>query len=227
MIKKIFLLILILFLGTMIYKCVSGKSEVVFMEKEIINSVNENNYEKTKELLKKGHNVNSRDSKKRTLLMIAVYNNNYELSKLLIENNADINLQDDIQNNPFLYAGAEGYLDILKLLVEKGADTKITNRYGGVALIPAAEHGHVETVKYLLENTDIEVDHVNNLAWTALLEAIILGTGSEDHIKVVKLLLEHGADPNLADGKGVTPLKHAREKSYKEIEKLLIDAGAK
>jgi hypothetical protein len=51
-----------------------------------------------------------------------------------------------------------------------------TNRYGGTALIPACHYGHVETVRLLL-GTAIDVDHVNNLGWTALLEAVILGDG--------------------------------------------------
>ena len=126
-----------------------------------------------------------------------------------------------------LITGAEGQLDILKLLVKAGADTKITNRYGGVALIPASERGHTETVKYLLENTDIDVNHINNLGWTALLEAIILGKGGKEHTEITDMLLKHGADPNIADRNGVTPLMHARERKYNEIEKLLIKAGAK
>ena len=44
-------------------------------------------------------------------------------------------------------------------------------------MIPASERGHVEVVRYLLEETDVDVDHVNNLGWTALLEAVILGDG--------------------------------------------------
>ena len=177
--------------------------------------------------MEKEADVNAKDERDRTLLMIAVYNNNYEISKLLIENGADINEQDDMKNNPFLYSGAEGQLEILKLLTKAGADTKITNRYGGVALIPASERGHTETVRYLLENTDIDVNHINNLGWTALLEAIILGNGGKEHIEITDLLLKHGADPNIADRNGVTPLMHAKEKEYKEIETLLINAGAK
>ena len=57
-----------------------------------------------------------------------------------------------------------------------GADLASTNRYGGTALIPAAERGHVETVRRLIE-AGVDVDHVNKLGWTALLEAIILGDG--------------------------------------------------
>ena len=56
------------------------------------------------------------------------------------------------------------------------ANLRDTNRYGGTALIPAAHHGHPETVRMLL-GTDIDIDHVNRLGWTALLEAVILGDG--------------------------------------------------
>ena len=50
-----------------------------------------------------------------------------------------------------------------------------TNRYGGTALIPACHHGHLENVKVLLA-TDIDVNHVNRLGWTALLEAVPVDT---------------------------------------------------
>ena len=59
------------------------------------------------------------------------------------------------------------------------------------------------------------------------MEAIILGNGGKEHIEITDLLLKHGADPNIADRNGVTPLMHAKEKEYKEIETLLINAGAK
>ena len=51
----------------------------------------------------------------------------------------------------------------------------------------------------------MDVDHVNNLGWTGLLEAIILGDGGAAHQEIVRLLLEHGADPELADREGITP----------------------
>jgi len=152
--------------------------------------------------------INAQDSKKRTALMIATYNQDVEAVKLLID------------------AGAEGYLDILKLTIQAGADPTIVNRYGGTALIPAAEHGHVEVIEELLNDTTINVNHVNLLGWTALMEAIVLNNGNPIQQTVVQLLIDHGADVNIPDNNNVTPLQHAKKQGFKEIENILIEAGA-
>ncbi|MDM5233065.1 ankyrin repeat domain-containing protein [Lysinibacillus pakistanensis] len=170
--------------------------------------------------------INAQDSKKRTALMIATYNQDVEAVKLLIDAGANVNIQDDLLNTPFLYAGAEGYLDILKLTIQAGADPTIVNRYGGTALIPAAEHGHVEVIEELLNNTTIDVNHVNRLGWTALMEAIILNNGNLIQQTVVQLLIDHGADVNIPDNDNVTPLQHAKKQGFKEIENILFTAGA-
>ncbi len=98
-----------------------------------------------------------------------------------------------------------------------------TNRYGGTALIPASEHGHVSTVKILID-AGVPVNHINNLQWTALHEAIVLGTGSPDHVETVRLLIEGGADVTIADGSGVSPRELAASRGYREIV-ALIDAA--
>ena len=115
-------------------------------------------------------------------------------------------------------------MPILKLTLSHGADLKSTNRFGGTALIPAAERGHVEAVEMLIA-AGVKVDHVNRLGWTALLEAIILSDGGPRHVEIVKRLLAAGADPRLADGEGMTPLKHARQRGYDAMVKLLQAAG--
>ncbi|MCR2805491.1 ankyrin repeat domain-containing protein [Paenibacillus soyae] len=183
--------------------------------------------DKVAEWIREGADLNAQDDEGRTALMLATYNQDLETVKVLIEAGADVNKQDGMKNSPFLYAGAEGYLDILKLTIDAGADPAITNRYGGTALIPASEHGYVEVVKELLTRTTVDVNHVNNLGWTALLEAIILNNGNERQQQTVQLLIDHGADVNLADHDNVTPLQHARSKGFKEIERILLEAGAK
>lgn len=178
-------------------------------------------------LLREGADVNARGLRGRTPAMAAAYRNHVETVAALIDAGADVNLRDNQLNNPFLYAGAEGLFDILKLTVKAGADPKLTNRFGGTALIPAAERGHVEVVEYLLTHTNIDINHVNNLGWTALLEAIVLSDGGPKHQEIVMLLIQHGANVNIPDSAGRTPLHHARERGYKKIEALLQAAGAR
>ena len=104
---------------------------------------------------------------------------------------------------------------MIKLGLEYGADpSNITSPYDGTALIAAAHLGHVETVQALIE-AGATLDHVNNLNWTALIEAIVLGDGGERHTAVVKALVEAGADVNLADGNGKTPLELAKTEVIK------------
>jgi ankyrin repeat protein len=178
-----------------------------------------------KKLLFEGVEIDARDRAGATALLVATQGNKISAAKELIEAGADVNAKDAMNDSAYLYAGARGHLDILKLTLAHGADLTSTNRYGGTALIPASERGHVETVRTLIE-AGVDVDHVNKLGWTALLEAIILGDGGKHHQKIVELLAKAGANVNLADGKGVTPLQHARDRSYSEIEKLLLAAGA-
>jgi ankyrin repeat protein len=175
-------------------------------------------------LLDAGADIDAQGEGGRTAVMAATAGNHVDTVRALIEREADVDIRDARLDNPFLYAGAEGLLDVLRLTIDAGADPSLTNRFGGTALIPASERGHVEVVRELLEHSDVDVDHVNNLGWTALLEAIMLGDGGPRQQEVVRLLLDRGADPTIADRDGVTPLQHARSRGYTEIEQLLLAA---
>lgn len=176
--------------------------------------------------LRDGAVVDARDRNGRTALLIATHGNKVEVARVLIAAGANVNARDSIQDSPYLYAGAEGRNEILKMTLAAGADLKSTNRYGGTALIPAAHHGHPETVKILLA-TAIDKDHVNNLGWTALLEAVLLGDGGPVHTEIVRLLVEAGANVNIADREGVTPLSHAKRRGFANMVRILTAAGGR
>ena len=173
-----------------------------------------------------GGTVNVRDEMQQTPLLLAVQGNHLEAFNVLLAEGGDINAQAHNKDTPWLLAGALGRTEMIRAMIPRGPDLSIRNRYGGNALIPACERAHVETVKLLL-TTKIDVDHVNNLGWTCLLEIVLLGDGGPRHQQVARMVLDAGANPNLADNKGVTPLAHAKSRGQKEIAAMIAAKGGK
>ena len=201
-------------------------SEIEAMTQALIQAAENGDIATMQRLLVDGANINGQDDRGRTAVMAATHGRQVEAVRTLIDAGADINIRDHRSDNPFLYAGAEGLLEILQLTIEANADPTLTNRFGGTALIPACERGHVEIVRELLTRTAVDVNHVNNLGWTGLLEAIILSDGGARHQEIVQLLMDYGANVNIADKDGVTPLHHAQRRGYSNIEQILLDTIA-
>src|SRR5262245_429663 len=176
--------------------------------------------ETLRQLLAGGVDVNSRDAQGRTAVTAAVYANDLDAVQALIEAGAEVDIQDDMRANALLATGETGNVEILRAVLRAGPDLTRTNRFGGTALIPAAHRGHVEVVRELV-GTAIDLDHVNEPGWTALLEAVILGDGGAAHQEIVRILVDAGADTQIADTEGVAPLEHARRSGYAEIVQIL------
>ncbi len=105
------------------------------------------------------------------------------------------------------------------------ATRRLSQVRDGTALIAAAHLGHDEVVRILIE-AGAPLDHVNNLAWTALIESIVLGDGGPRHVRSLQAIIEAGADVNLADGRGERPLTLARQRAYTDMVKILESHGA-
>jgi ankyrin repeat protein len=163
-----------------------------------------------------GADLEHRDRDGRTPLVAATKADRVQVARVLLEAGADPDAKDDMQDSAFLYAGAEGLDEILAMTIDHGADVRSTNRFGGTALIPASEHAHVEAVRTLIA-AGVPVDHVNNLGWTALHEAIVLGNGDRDHVTVVRLLLDAGADATIRDRNGTLPRQLAADAGHTAI----------
>lgn len=172
-----------------------------------------------------GADVGARDAHRRTPLLLAALGDHVAAAEALVAAGADPDAQDDRDDSPWLVTGVTGSTAMMRVLLPAGPDLTLTNRFGGVSLIPASERGHVDYVRAVLAETSIDVNHVNRLGWTALLEAVILGDGGPAHQQIVGLLLDAGADPAIADGDGVTPLAHAERRGFARIAALIRAAG--
>lgn len=165
--------------------------------------------------------IDAQGARRETAILRAARAGHLDTVRALVEAGADIDLQDDTCQNPFLFGCISGNVELVRAMVTAGADISRLTRFGGNGLTPAAEKGHVSVVKYLLENTAIDVNLTNSVGWTALIEAIILGDGGKGQQDIVRLLLEHGADPTMTDEWGKSPLELARREGFAEIAQIL------
>ena len=159
--------------------------------------------------------------------MVAGFQRDHDAARALIAAGADVNALENAHYDLLTIAGVLDDLAMVKLAIAAGADTGlVTSPYQGTALIAAAHLGHVEVVRALIAG-GAPLDHVNNLGWTALIEAIVLGDGGPRHTAIVADLIAAGADLDLADSNGARPLAMARGRGYTEIARLLEAAGAR
>ncbi|MEU6660018.1 ankyrin repeat domain-containing protein [Streptomyces sp. NPDC046821] len=172
-----------------------------------------------------GASVEARDEKLRSPLLLASLNDHVEAAQVLVAAGADPNAQDHRRDSAWLVTGVTGSVAMMRALLPAGPDVTVRNRYGGVSVIPASERGHVAYVRAVLKETDIDVNHVNDLGWTALLEAVILGHGGTAHQEIIEVLLAAGARTDLADQDGVTALEHAESRGFRAMAELLRAAA--
>ncbi len=165
--------------------------------------------------------VEARDADGRTPLHVATFARQREAIAALLDAGADTGALENGRYDAVTIAAVADDEATLALLLARGASAKlVTSRYDGTALIAAAQLGHDGVVRQLIA-AGAPLDHVNNLHWTALIEAVVLGDGGRRHQAVVKALLDAGASTKLADAQGNTPLAHAKARGYDAMVSML------
>lgn len=178
-----------------------------------------------RQTLASGAVIDRRDRRGRSALHVAAFAANHDAMRALAAAGADVNALENDAYDIVTIAAVADDIETLKLGLRLGCSpANVTSRYQGTALIAAAHLGHVEIVEALIE-AGAPLDHVNNLGWTALIESIVLGDGGARHTATLRALVEAGADVNLADRGGRTPLQLANDHGYIEMARILRAAG--
>ena len=127
-------------------------------------------------------------------------------------------------------ASALGRTERVRELLD--AEPSLVNAYGDDGFHPvglASFFGNVETARLLYERgADANQLARNEHIQTAAIHAAVAAEGGDEEIRyeLVKLALEHGADPNLEQGGGFRAIDAARQNGDTRVERLLLDHGA-
>lgn len=161
-----------------------------------------------------GVNPNLANSNHQTLLHSAIIQNNTDAADVLKKYNADINYKDNSGRSALFYAKTP---ETLKWLISNKAKINITDKNGQTALHYNVINNNAEIAKYLIKyKANPNIKDNNNLP----------PIGYAKTIKMMKLLLDNGADPNVITPKGNTILHNVTKTNNLKGVYYLLQAKA-
>jgi len=184
-------------------------------------AAHEGDVDEINRLIAVGTDLDARDGAGRTPAHVAAFASHDDALAALAKGGADMNALENQVYDVLTIAAVANDPAMVSLAMELGNKPDLTTSiYEGTALIAAAHLGHHDVVARLVSG-GAPLDHVNNLVWTALMEAVVLGDGGPDHLKTAQILVDAGADKSITDRNGVTPLQHAIARGYTEMADIL------
>ncbi len=151
-------------------------------------------------LIKRGANINARNSRGETCLIDAVLEGNQALVQFLIDNGADINTRDNHGNTCLIDAVLADHQAMVQSFLDKGLDINARDNYGNTCLFYAAQADNQAMVQFLIDK-DADINARDNYGNTCLVYAVLAGRQA-----MVQFLIYNGADINTRDNDGNTCL---------------------
>jgi len=161
-------------------------------------------------LIDHGADVNARDSLEYTPLMAAFYNPHAaSIMKMLLDQGVEVDPRNNLRTTPLLQAVSYGKSEIVQMLLAYGADVNIVNDLGQTPLTMAATLGdsHLDILQALLQHGAQVNAAPDSSGLTAAHVAALHG-----HLLLLQAL--SGADFNLSDSQGDTPLQLAENENH-------------
>ena len=186
-------------------------------------------------MLEHGANIHAEDEHGWTPLHHAARNTyisaeRSNVAQLLIERGADVNKRDKYQQTPLHFASHHQHLDVVRVLLDHGANVNTEDRWGRSPLRRALNNSSINddsaTLVQLLAERGADVNKHDENHMTLLHVA-----ADHQHLKLVQVLLNHGANVNAKNICGWTPLHqvlhiHKTSEDVIRIVQLLEERGA-
>lgn len=175
-------------------------------------------------LIESGADVNAKTENGWTPLHQSVIKFQTNIARLLIAKKADVNAQTTAKVTPLMLASGIAYnFEIAKMLVDAGADVNLKDQFGNTALSFAASIPDEFKVCEMLIKAGAQVNARDSITgFTPLHHA-----AARDNAKLALLLIKSGADVNALTTENDTPLVVARFENAVNVEKILLQNGAK
>lgn len=180
-------------------------------------------FDRIKDLVEGGFDVNTMDKENVSLMHWAAINNRGEIVKYFVSKGAIIDrFGGDLNSTPLHWATRQGHLPMVVLLMSYGADPSLRDGEGCSCIHLAAQFGHTSIVAYLIAKGQ-DVDMVDKNGMTALMWAAYRVFAHDP----VRLLLTFGASLNKCDKyQQNTPLHWAAVTGNNVAAKLIVEKGA-
>ena len=151
-------------------------------------------------------------------LILSAYKGDLATVEILVAKGADVNVQDKKKRTPLIFAASNGHTPVIGFLISKGADVNMRDSGGRTALLYASKRSFNETAALLLEKgADVNVQSKKKKVTALMLAAVW------DNTVLVRMLLDHGADPHLVDIFGRSAKVLAEKKGNSAVVELLTD----
>ncbi len=177
------------------------------LEKNLIASAKENNSKSVKTCLSGGASPNAKDSLGNSALVIAVNNGNESMAEDLIRQGAYTSESYMRGMSVLMLAINKQMEKTASLLIKNGADTTVQLSNGTNALMMASERNLANVVSEIILTRQVDINKKNKEGYTALSIAI-----KEGNIEVAKLLHKNGAVPgNIIEAAILSDIKISRD----------------